>query len=249
MASAEGIGQLDAPAPPARGRGRLAMYLVPIVAIVAVGQVSRALLPTILEEAPATLLFATSSITRLLLVQPLVPAALFFAIGITRMFLIGTLYWSFGREYGDTALRWSEERLGGSTSWLARFERGFRKAGHLLVVVWWSPIVAVMAGATGMRARVFLPLITLGAVGRISAIYFVGDWLEEPLTDVSQFIAKYALYLTPITIAITVFQVVMTRKKGRGLPIGTLDELQDDFEETEAEVAGEATVVAPPQPD
>ena len=93
---------------------------------------------------------------------------------------------------------------------------------------------SVMAGATGMRARAFFPLITLGAVGRISAIYFVGDWLEEPLTDVSHFIAKYALYLTPITIAITVFQVVMSRRKGRGLPIGTLDELEEDFAETEA---------------
>ena len=78
-----------------------------------------------------------------------------------------------------------------------------------------------------MRARVFFPLITLGAVGRVSAIYFIGDWLEEPLTDISSFIGRYALYLTPITIALTVFQVWYSRRRGRGLPIGTLEDLED----------------------
>lgn len=249
MAGTEGMGQLDASAVLARGRGRLALYLVPIVAVIVVGQVTRAIWPTLLEEAPAALLFATSSFTRLLLVQPLVPAALFFVIAIVRILLLAPLYWSFGREYGDTALRWSEERLGGSTSMLARFERWFRKAGRVLVACWWSPIVAVMAGATGMRARAFFPLMVLGAVGRVSAIYFLGDWLEEPLTDISGFISRYALYLTPITIAITAFQIVMSRRRGRGLPLGTLEELEDDFAVTEAEVAGEATVTAPPEAD
>ena len=230
-------------------RLRLALYLVPIVAVVVVGQVTRAIWPTLLEEAPAVLLVATSSVTRLLLVQPLVPATLFFVVAVARILVLAPLYWSFGREYGDTALRWSEARLGGSTSWVARFERGFRRAGPALVACWWSPIVAVMAGATRMRARTFFPLIAIGAIGRVSAIYLVADWLREPLGAVSDFIGRYAIYFTPITIACTALQIVAARRRGRGVPIGTLDDLEQDFAETEAEVEREATVTSPPEPD
>jgi len=242
-------GHRDGTGAPERGRGRLALYLVPIVALVVVGQVTRAIWPSLLDTVPVVLLFATSAITRLLLVQPLVPAAVFFVVGIARILLLAPLYYSFGREYGDTALRWSEERLGGSSSLIARFERGFRKAGRVIVACWWSPIVAIMAGATGMKWRVFFPLIVLGAVGRVSAIYFVGDWLQEPLAAVSTFIGRYALYLTPITIGITAFQIWIGRRRGRGLPIGTLEDLEDDFEAVETEVASEATVTSRPEPD
>jgi membrane protein DedA with SNARE-associated domain len=237
-----------APAPP-RSRGRLALYLVPIVASIVVAQVARAIWPSLLEHAPAVLLVATSAISRLLLVQPLVPPLAFFAIALARLLVIATLYYAFGREYGDAALRWGEERLGGPSSLLARVERGFRKAGRPLVACWWSPFIALMAGATGMRARVFFPLLALGAVGRVSAIYFVGDWLREPLTAVSDFIGRYAIYLTPITIGLTVLQIWYGRRHGRGLPIGTLDHLEEDFEAVEVEVAGEATYTSAPEPD
>jgi hypothetical protein len=231
------------------GRRRLALYLVPITIVIAVGQVTRAVWPALLDAAPVALLFMTGSITRLLLVQPLVPAALFFTVAITRILLLAPLYWSFGREYGDAALRWSEERSGGPNSFVGRIERAFRKAGKPLVACWWSPIVAVMAGATGMRARVFFPLIVLNAVGRVSAIYFLGDWFAEPLTSISSFIGRYALVFTAITIAITAVQVLASRRRGRGLPIGTVEHLEEDFARTEAELAGEATVISAPEPD
>jgi len=236
-------------AAPARPRVRLTLYLVPILTVFTVGQLTRAVWPTMLEHAPETILVATSAITRLLLVQPVVPAVVFFAIGIVRIVLLAPLYWSFGREYGDTALRWSEEQLGASPVWFGRFERGFRKAGRPLVLCWWSPLVAVMAGVIGMRGRVFFPLVVVGAVARVSAIYFVGDWFEGPLTEISSFISRYALYLTPITIAITVFQLLASRRRGTGPTIGTLEHLEEDFAATEAEVASEATVVSPPEVD
>ncbi|MFI5048127.1 MAG: hypothetical protein ACHQIG_13755 [Acidimicrobiia bacterium] len=234
---------------PARRRGRIAIYLVPMGIVVVIGQIAKAIWPSLLESAPAVLLAATSSMTRVLLVQPLVPAVVFFVIAIARILLLAPLYFSFGSEYGDAALRWGEQRLGGSSTMISKFERGFRRAGRPLVACWWSPIVAIMAGATGMRARVFFPLIVVGAVGRVSAIYFIGDWLAEPLTAISSFIGRYTLILTPLTIALTVFQIWYSRRRGRRLAIGTLEELEEDFAITEAAVAGEATVVSPPEPD
>jgi len=230
-------------------RGHVALYLVPIALVIITGQVARAIWPSLLDRAPWALLFMTSAITRLLLVQPLVPAVAFFVVAIGRILVIAPLYYGFGHEYGDTALRWGEEKLGASSAVIATLERGFRKFSRVLVVCWWSPLVCVMAGATGMRARTFFPLITLGAIGRVSLVFFVGDWLADPLTEISQFIGRYALILTPITIALTAFQVWYTRRRRGGLPVGTIDDLEADFEATEAEVASEATVIAPREPD
>ncbi|HEX5586820.1 MAG TPA: hypothetical protein VFZ17_05890 [Acidimicrobiia bacterium] len=230
-------------------RPHVAVYLVPIAVVILVGQVSRAIWPSLLEAAPSALLFMTSTISRLLLVQPLVPTAVFFAVAITRILLLAPLYYFFGRDYGDAALRWGEDKLGASSQAVGKIERGFRKFSHLLVVCWWSPLVCTMAGTTGMRARTFFPLIAAGAIGRVSLIYFVGDWLAAPLTEISQFIGRYAIYLTPITIALTVAQVWYSRRRRRGLPIGGLDDLEADFAATEAAVAGEATVTAPREAD
>jgi membrane protein DedA with SNARE-associated domain len=238
-------------------RRRLALYLVPIVGVMVAGQVGRALWPTLLDAAPWTLLALTSAVTRLLLVQPVVPAVVFFAIAITRICILGPIYYGFGRDYGDAAIRWSEERFGTSTTTIQRIERWFRKFARVLVVCWWSIFVCLLAGATGMRARVFLPLIVLGAVLRVSAIYFIGDWFSGPLTAIAEFIGRYALFLTPVTIGITALQVWYAHRRRRTALLGSLtvgaiadlDGLEADFAGVEAEVAAEATVTAPPDPD
>jgi len=231
-------------------RPHLALYLVPVLGLMVVGQVTRALWPSLLEAAPWSLLALTSAVSRLLLVQPLVPAALFFAVAITRICVLAPLYYGFGRDYGDAALRWSEEKMGASATMLQRVEHWFRKFAHLLVVCWWSIFVCMLAGATGMRARVFFPLIVLGAVLRVSAIYFVGHWLSGPLGAISGFVGRYALVLTPITIGITALQLWLTRRRRHAAAlVGGIDALEADFAMTEAEVAAEATVTAPPEPD
>jgi len=230
-------------------RHHVAVYLVPIALVMLVGQVSRAIWPSLLDTAPSALLFMTSTISRLLLVQPLVPAAVFFAVAVTRILLLAPLYYFFGRDYGDAALRWGEDKLGASSTAVTKIERGFRKFSYLLVACWWSPLVSTMAGTTGMRARVFFPLIAAGAVGRVSLIYFVGDWLAAPLTEISQFIGRYAIILTPLTIALTAGQIWYSRRRRRGLPVGTIDDLEADFAATEAEIAGEATVTSPRERD
>jgi membrane protein DedA with SNARE-associated domain len=230
-------------------RHHVATYLVPIALVILVGQVSRAIWPSLLDAAPAALLFMTSTISRLLLVQPLVPAALFFAVAVTRILLLAPLYYFFGRDYGDAALRWGEDKLGASSTAVSKIERGFRKFSHVLVLCWWSPLVCTMAGTTGMRVRIFFPLIAAGAVGRVSLIYFVGGWLAAPLTEISGFISRYAIILTPLTIALTAGQIWYSRRRQRGLPVGSIDDLEADFASTEAELAGEATVTSPRETD
>ena len=78
-------------------------------------QVAKAIWPTLLTEAPWSLLAMSSNTTRMLLVQPLVPAHVFFGLAIARPILLVPLYYCFGRCYGDAALRWTERKLGPRT--------------------------------------------------------------------------------------------------------------------------------------
>ena len=163
--------------------------------------------------------------------------------------LLAPLYYGFGREYGDAALRWGERKLGTSGRYVVTVERYFRRFGLLIVAVWWSVFICLLAGATGMRARVFFPVLFAGTVARVTLIYFVGDALSDPITEIARFVSRYALIITPITIALTALQLWYGRRRDRGLSLDDVEDLQGGFEETEAELGGEATVTSPREPD
>ena len=236
-------------AEPRARRTHLAVFLVPMAIVFAGAQVGRAIWPSLLDTAPWTLLLLSSTWTRLLIVQPLVPAVVFFGLAFGRIMLLAPLYYGFGREYGDAALRWGERKLGPSSRLIPNVERYFRRFSYPIVAFWWSAIVCIMAGATGMRARVFFPVIAFGTAVRITLIYFVGDALSDPITEFTQFVSRYALIITPITIALTALQLWHARRRNRGLSIDDVEDLEAGFAETEAELEGEATVTSPPEPD
>ena len=109
--------------------------------------------------------------------------------------------------------------------------------------------MCIMAGATGMRARVFFPVLAVGTAIRLTLIYLVGDALSDPITEFTQFVGRYALYITPITIGLTVLQLWHARRRNRGLSIDDVEDLEAGFAETEAAIEGEATVISPREPD
>ena len=206
-------------------------------------QVARALWPTLLTEAPWTLLALSGSTTRMLLVEPLVPALVFFGLVMGRVALLAPVYYGFGREYGDAALRWAERKLGPTSRVIPSSERFFKRFSYPLVA--WSPylFVSVMAGATGMRARAFFCSAALGTVIKATAVFFLGDALAAPLGDIADFVARYQWYLTPLTFAIVAVQLVRRRRRNQ-LPIESIDEFEEELEEIEEEL--EEELVIPP---
>lgn len=239
----------EGPVATATRRTHLAVYLVPMAVVFVTAQVGRAIWPSLLDTAPWALLLMSSNWTRLLIVQPLVPAVVFFALGFGRIMLLAPLYYCFGREYGDAALRWGERKLGPESRFIPNVEKYFRRFSYPIVAFWWSIVVCIMAGATGMRARVFFPLLAVGTAIRLTLIYFVGDVLSDPITEFTSFVSRYALYITPITIALTLLQLWHARRRNRGLSLDDVEDLEAGFEETIAEVESEATVTSPPEPD
>jgi membrane protein DedA with SNARE-associated domain len=238
-------GEIVAPRP----RLHLAWFLVPMAVLFAGAQVGRAIWPSLLDTAPWLLLVLSSSWTRLLIVQPLVPAVVFFGLAFGRVMVLAVLYYYFGRQYGDAALRWGEQKLGPNSRFIPNVERYFRRFSYPIVAFWWSVIVCIMAGATGMRARVFFPVLVVGTAIRLMLLYFLGDVLSDPITEFTSFVSRYALYITPITIALTALQLWHARRRNRGLGLEDVEDLEAGFEEAEAELESEATVTSPPEPD
>lgn len=215
-------------------RARLTLFLVPMALAFASAQVAKAMWPTLLTEAPWTLLAMSSNTTRMLLVQPLVPAHVFFGLAIARPFLLVPLYYCFGRCYGDAALRWAERKLGPNSKVIPVIERYFRRFSYALIA--WSPngIVSVMAGATRMRARRFFAIAAVGTLVKVTLVYYLGDVLSAPLRDIADFVGKYQWYLTPITFSLVAVQLMRRRKRNR-LPIETVEEFEHELEDAPTE--------------
>ena len=211
-------------------RVRLTLFLVPMALAFASAQVAKAMWPTLLTEAPWTLLAMSSNTTRMLLVQPLVPAHVFFGLAIARPLLLVPLYYFFGRCYGDAALRWAERKLGPNSKVIPVVERYFRRFSSVLIA--WSPngIVSVMAGATEMRARRFFAIAAAGTLIRVTLVYYLGDILSAPLRDIADFVGQYQWYLTPLTFSVVAIQLVRRRKRNR-LPIETVEEFEHELED------------------
>jgi membrane protein DedA with SNARE-associated domain len=211
-------------------RVRLWLFLVPMALAFTSAQVAKAMWPTLLTEAPWTLLAMSTNTTRMLLVQPLVPAHVFFGLAIARPLLLVPLYYWFGRCYGDAALRWAERKLGPESKVIAVIERFFRKFSYVLAA--WTPngLVSVMAGATRMRARRFFALAAFGTLAKVTIVYYLGDLLREPLRDFADFVGRYQWYLTPITFLIVAAQLARRRRRDR-LPIETVGEFGHELED------------------
>jgi hypothetical protein len=175
----------------------------------------------------------SSNTTRMLLVQPLVPAHVFFGLAIARPLLLVPLYFCFGRCYGDAALRWTERKLGPDSRVVPIIERYFRKFSYALVA--WSPngLVSVMAGATRMRPARFFTIAAVGTLVKVTLVYYLGDALAAPLHDIADFVGKYQWYLTPVTFSLVAIQLLRRRKRDR-LPIETVEEFEHELEDAPA---------------
>jgi hypothetical protein len=77
---------------------------------------------------------------------------------------------------------------------------------------------------------------------KVTIVYYLGDALSAPLHDIADFVGRYQWYLTPITFVLVAIQLVNRRRKNR-LPIQTVDEFEEEYEEEldEDDAATEST--------
>lgn len=186
-------------------------WIIALIAIVIVRSVALAFFPVLLLEAPATLLAFSPAAADLILVAPLVNPALFFSLSITAAVLQCAVFYEFGRALGDRALQWLEDRRVVRPKQTRRIREWLGKAAGLVVFAGPSLVVAVLAGASNTRARVFYPAVVAGNIVWTIGCYFFGAALTEQLERLYGFIGDHVLALSVIAAALFAGKMLWNR--------------------------------------
>jgi len=214
-----------------RSRRTLWLILTPIVIMTIAGWLADAFAPAIIDRRPLLQMFLNPRNRYLVLASPQVDAIPFFVVGFVRLVLTDPLFYLLGYLYGDAALRWMERKMGEDreTGSIAMIERWFAKASYVIVVLMPNGYVCLLAGATGMRPRVFLPLNVIGTIARLIVIRITGNVFEDQLESVLDFIGEYRWWLVGLSVAIVLFYGWRGRRKG-ALEFETVGEMQEEIE-------------------
>lgn len=117
-------------------------------------------------------------------------------------------------RFGDDALAWFEQRFGGGRL-LRATQRGFRRFGWVLVAVFPGGVVCLLAGASGMGLGVFLALALAGTIVTVVALGLFGESVSGPVDLVLAFTAENWLWLTVLTVVLTIGWLARQHRAGR----------------------------------
>jgi membrane protein DedA with SNARE-associated domain len=199
----------------------LASRSVLVGAAAAVGianAVGIAFAPSLLKHSPL-LLIALSPLGRhLVLAATVTPQVPFVLVGTARRMLVAAIAYALGRAYGGNGIAWVKARYPKLEGALVLLERLFARAGLLLVLFSPNPMVCALAGATGVRAWVALPLAAAGHTGWMLFNYKLGEVFAVWLAPITAFISAYTLPLTLASIALVlVYQGLRRRRRRRAM--------------------------------
>jgi len=221
---------------PSYSRRSLYLLLTPIIVLTAVAYVGDALSPTLVNSHPVWLILMNTRKRYLALTSTRIDPVTFFVVGVGRQMIADPLYFVLGRRYGDAGVRWLERKLGDGAAGVTMFEGWFKKAAYPMVAIAPNAIISVLAGASKMKASVFLALNLGGTIVTIIILRLFGDVFSGPLDAVLGFLRRYQWPLTAASIVLVVVQVVMSRKSGKS-ELESVASIERELDEAKAEQA------------
>ena len=220
---------------PVTRRRELAWFAVPMVLLAIGANVGNALAPTLVTEEPALLLVLAPRFRWLLLSSPNLHAIAFYGIPIARAVGVLSLYYFFGRRYGDAALRWVEARAGRSMRPVRWIERQFHRGRYPIVVVFPGSLAALFAGADQMSFIGFLAVALAATAVRLVLIRTLANLFAGTLLDVLDWIGNNQLWLTVVSF-VGVFIYVLWTNRSSTTPIESVEAIAEELDEAAAEV-------------
>lgn len=214
------------------------LLAIPLACVAAVSVAGDAIMPGIVDEHPLLLIALNPRNRNLVLATNQLDAWSYYTVGFFRLLLTDPLWFLLGYWYGETALRWAEQRtrtFGDTLRWL---ERGFSKAAYPLVVVAPNNWICLFAGSAGMGLATFFVLNIAGTIGRLYLIRVLGEQFESPIGEVLDFIGEYRLPLLVLSIIFIGTMAFLEYRKGGGELEG-ITHLDEELAETEAELRAE----------
>lgn len=225
-------------AKPVTQRRRLAILAVPMVTFAVTANIGNALAPSLITDAPVTLLLLAPRLRWLLLVSPKVGALSFYAIPLLRAAAVLVTYFLLGRWYGDRAIRWLEDRAANTARPLLWIERQFHRARYPVAFLMPGNLVALLAGASPMPMPVYLGVALTSVAIRLVLVRYVADLFRGPLLDALDWIADYQLWLTVASI-VGVFAWVAWSNRHGTAPVVAVDVLAEELDEAAEQLGDE----------
>ncbi|CAN5187304.1 hypothetical protein BH18ACT4_BH18ACT4_03230 [soil metagenome] len=196
-------------------RRSLSLLLVPIVALSVMGTVANALTPKLLADHPLLLVALEPRNRNLLLTASRVDVVPFVVFATVRRIISDPLFFLLGHFYGEAAVRWIERQSGAGGRLVRLAERMFARAAKISVFLFPGILVCVMAGAVGMRPRVFLALNLAGTIAVVVALRLFAQELDGPVGALQRWNDRNVGWLTAVTVAAVVAWLLVQRVRGR----------------------------------
>lgn len=138
------------------------------------------------------LLVALSPLGRhIVLAAPLVDPLALVLVAVARRLLFYNASYDLGRALGASGIVWLERRAAYFGRWVRWIEQLFGRAPRVVVLVTAGPTISALAGSTGMRQSVFLPLATLSLAFRMLLILGFAELLREQIEELLTLIDAY----------------------------------------------------------
>ena len=196
-------------APPAPiQRGRLAVLLGFIAALIVASNVGTILAASLVRDHPVALLALSARNRHLLLtVAAGIGAIPYVVVSFARILAPGVAFYLLGRWYGDRGLRWLERQAGGTPASIRWVEKAFdRAAVPILFLMPGSNLVCLLSGARQMTARVFATALATGILVRLAFFWFLGKAFQDPLETVLDWLTKYQWWVAGVFLVLTMAQ-------------------------------------------
>src|SRR5687767_14576631 len=142
----------------------LAWLLAPYAVVVVAGYVGDIVGPKLIVDHPLLQIIINPRNRWLLLASPQLDAVTFFVVGFFRLVLTDPIAFLLGWQYGDTAIRWAERKMGDNVGMIETVQRWFGKAAPVVIFIAPSFYWCVLAGAARMKPRLFIALNVAGTI-------------------------------------------------------------------------------------
>lgn len=181
------------------------------------GTIGSNLGPAWVDDRPAVLLTLSSRNRNLFGSVPFIDALPYSVIGFLRILAAGLALYTVGRWYGQRAITWFEGQVGELPPIYRWFQTGMDRAGWLLVVLMpGSNLVCLMAGHRRMDPRRFVPLLSVGIVGKLFVLWQGGKAFERQIRSFLDWIDGYQWWIVGALFALSFLQSF--RRARRDIP-------------------------------
>jgi membrane protein DedA with SNARE-associated domain len=162
---------------------------------------------TTASEHPVGVLALSSRNRNLFAAVPFIDPLPYAVVGFLRILAAAVVLYLIGRWYGAKGIGWVEGQVGELPATIRWIQRGIDRGGApLLVLMPGSNIVCLMVGHRRMAPRVFLPLVAVGIVLKLTVLWVGGKLFEDQITTFLDFIERYQWWVMFGLFALTFFQ-------------------------------------------